>query len=59
MIFMPKKVNNKKFKKNCKAIIDEFDAIPIDENLVKPKVGIVGEVLVKYMPLANNYLADT
>ena len=24
----------------------------------KPRVGIVGEILVKYMPLANNHLVD-
>lgn len=52
------KVNRKKFRKNCRQIIREFDAIPVDETLKKPKVGIVGEVLVKYMPLANNHLAD-
>ena len=52
------KVNRKKFRKNCRQIIREFDQIPIDENLKKPKVGIVGEVLVKYMPLANNHLAE-
>lgn len=52
------KIGNKKFRKNCRRIIREFDAIPIDESLKKPKVGIVGEVLVKYMPLANNHLAD-
>lgn len=52
------KINRKKFRKNCRQIIREFDRIPIDETLKKPKVGIVGEVLVKYMPLANNHLAD-
>ena len=26
--------------------------------MVKPRVGIVGEILVKYMPLANNHLVD-
>lgn len=44
------------FKKNIKQIIEEFDNIPIDETLVKPRVGIVGEILVKYHPGANNDL---
>ena len=30
----------------------------LNESLRKPRVGIVGEILVKYMPLANNYLVD-
>ena len=32
----------------------DVDHIPIDEHLWKPKVGIVGEILVKYHPVANN-----
>ncbi len=42
----------------CKKIVDEFDKLPIDEALKKPRVGIVGEILVKYMPLANNHLVE-
>ena len=38
--------------------MEEFDNFPIDENLRKPRVGVVGEILVKYMPLANNHLVD-
>lgn len=47
-----------KYKDVCGKIVEDFDAFPIDENLKKPRVGIVGEILVKYMPLANNYLVD-
>ncbi len=50
--------SSKNFKKVCKQIVEEFDALPIDESIVKPKVGIVGEILVKYMPLANNNLVE-
>ncbi len=46
------------YKQICKDIVAEFDQFPIDENLKKPRVGVVGEILVKYMPLANNYLVD-
>ena len=42
----------------CRGIVRDFDALPIDENVRKPRVGIVGEILVKYMPLANNFLVD-
>ena len=44
------------YRKNLQKIVEEFDAIKIDENLQKPKVGIVGEILVKYHPVANNFL---
>lgn len=47
-----------KFKNVCSKIVAEFDVLPIDEMLKKPRVGIVGEILVKYMPLANNYLVE-
>ena len=46
------------FKEICKGIVNDFDNFPIDEDLKKPRVGIVGEILVKYMPLANNHLVD-
>lgn len=42
------------FNRNMKVIIREFDSIPIDETLRKPRVGLVGEILVKYSPTANN-----
>ena len=50
--------NHNSFKKNVQGIIRDFDRLPIDENLKKPKVGIVGEILVKFSPSANNYLVD-
>ncbi len=42
----------------CKRIVEEFEAVEINENDGKPAVGIVGEILVKYMPLANNRLVE-
>jgi len=44
------------YRKLCREIVADFDNFPIDESLRKPRVGIVGEILVKYMPLANNHL---
>lgn len=46
------------FSRNIKKIIKEFDNIPIDETVKKPRVGIVGEILVKYHPGANNNLVQ-
>lgn len=45
------------YRNNLKSIVKEFDELPrIDA--VKPKVGIVGEILVKYHPNANNNIVD-
>ncbi len=45
------------FRKMCRQMIEEFDNLPITEE-AKPKVGIVGEILVKFAPAANNHLVD-
>ena len=45
------------FKKICRQIIREFDNIPITDEQ-RPKVGIVGEILVKFLPAANNHLVE-
>lgn len=45
------------FKKNVKAIVKEFDELP-RLDIQKPKVGIVGEILVKFLPDANNRLVE-
>jgi len=47
-----------KYADVCKGIVEAFDAFEIDESIKKPRVGIVGEILVKYMPLANNHLVE-
>ena len=44
------------YKKVCQGIVTAFDNLPIWEDIKKPRVGIVGEILVKYMPLANGNL---
>lgn len=46
------------FRKNCRQLVRDFDNLPIDETLKKPRVGIVGEILVKFLPTANNHLVD-
>lgn len=47
----------REFKKLCREIVYEFDHLPILD-IKKPKVGVVGEILVKFMPAANNHLVD-
>ena len=49
--------NKAEFKRNIKQIIKEFDELPLLD-IKKPRVGIVGEILVKFLPLANNYLVE-
>ena len=41
----------------CKEIIEDFDNLPMLD-IQKPRVGIVGEILVKFLPAANNYLVE-
>ena len=45
------------YKENIKNIIDEFDNLETI-NVIKPRVGLVGEILVKFHPIANNNLVD-
>ncbi len=52
------KHSTKQYKRICREIVEDFDRLPIHENLQKPRVGVVGEILVKYMPLANNHLVE-
>ena len=45
------------FKRMCREMIEEFDAIPTLA-IKKPRVGVVGEILVKFSPAANNHLVE-
>ncbi len=56
-ISKPGILSHSKFKKLCSEIIRDFDKLPV-LNIRKPRVGIVGEILVKFHPGANNELAD-
>ncbi|MCH5343197.1 MAG: 2-hydroxyacyl-CoA dehydratase [Acetatifactor sp.] len=46
-----------KFNKMCRQIIQDFDNIPTLD-IQKPRVGIVGEILVKFSPAGNNHLVE-
>ena len=52
------KGNYFKFRNNIKKIVNAFDNLPIREER-KPQVGIVGEILVKYHPIANNKIEES
>ena len=45
------------YNKNIKNIIDDFDNFKILD-IKKPRVGLVGEILVKFHPTANNNIVD-
>lgn len=45
------------FGRNLRGMIRDFDELP-RINAIKPKVGIVGEILVKFSPLANNHVVE-
>lgn len=45
------------FSRNLRGIIKDFDRLPRNPGY-KPKVGIVGEILVKFSPLANNHIVE-
>ena len=49
-----KKNDYGKYKKDLAGIVKDFDELPLIEGLQKPRVGVVGEILVKYHPNANN-----
>ena len=41
-----------------KEIVKSFDALPLKDEPRKVRVGVVGEILVKYQPDANNHVVD-
>ena len=51
------KVSMREYNKNVRAIIKDFDNIELLD-IKKPRVGVVGEILVKFLPSANNYIVD-
>ena len=50
--------SRRRFKKLCRDIIHDFDTNIEILDIKKPRVGIVGEILVKFLPAANNHLAE-
>ncbi|WP_066637941.1 2-hydroxyacyl-CoA dehydratase [Desulfolucanica intricata] len=52
-----KLAKQKIFRENIMGIVKEFDELEIT-NEIKPKVGLVGEILVKFHPTANNNVVN-
>ncbi len=52
------KSSNKEFKQSIYDIVNDFEKIELDTSIEKPKVGIVGEVLIKYHPFGNNFVVN-
>ncbi|MGN0243927.1 MAG: acyl-CoA dehydratase activase-related protein [Lachnospiraceae bacterium] len=52
-----KKADFPTFKENIRGIVKDFEELTISDEK-KPRVGIVGEILVKFSPIANNHLVD-
>ncbi len=48
----------RQYNSYIKNIIKDFDNLPIDKSIVKPRVGVVGEIYVKFHPSANNHINE-
>jgi len=51
------KMSTREYHSNIRKIIKDFDNMELLD-IKKPKVGVVGEILVKYHPFANNFIVD-
>lgn len=47
----------REYKRLCREIVAEFSRLAVNP-AVKPKVGIVGEILIKFHPDANNHIIE-
>ncbi len=52
------KSKSKEFSQSIYQIVKDFEKIKLDTSKEKPKVGIVGEILIKYHPFGNNFVAN-
>ena len=46
------------FRKTAAKIVEAFDTLPLQGEGTKPRVGVVGEILVKFHPTANNQIVE-
>lgn len=51
------KGKSREFKNNISSIVSDFDNLQI-KNISKPQIGLVGEILVKFHPTANNNIIE-
>jgi len=52
------KINWGEYKRTVRGIVADFDALPLTNDRSKPRVGVVGEILVKFHPTANNGIVE-
>lgn len=45
------------YKENIRDMVNDFESLPLSEDS-KPKVGVVGEILIKFHPDANNKIVE-
>ena len=50
-------IKRHEFLRLCQETIDAFETLPVVDDRSKPRVGVVGEILVKFHPTANNQVA--
>ena len=53
-----KRMSAWRYRKVVRDIVQDFDALPLTQE-VKPRIGVVGEILVKFHPTANNDIVGT
>ncbi|MDR0990889.1 MAG: acyl-CoA dehydratase activase-related protein [Propionibacteriaceae bacterium] len=46
------------YKRLINAMVNDFDRLPLDGSPRRPRVGVVGEILVKFQPDANNHVIE-
>ena len=47
------------FKETVAKIVEDFDTLPLQGEGTLPRVGVVGEILVKFHPTANNQVVES
>jgi len=52
-----KSFSKRRYRRHIVEMVNEFDDIPITDEK-KPVIGVVGEILVKYHPTANNQIVN-
>ena len=53
-----KRMSAWQYRNVVRDIVHDFDALPLTQE-VKPRIGVVGEILVKFHPTANNDIVGT
>ncbi len=52
------KSNSKQFKQSIYDMVNDFEKVELDTSTKKPKIGVVGEILIKYHPFGNNFVIN-